>query len=151
MKSQIFRTLFLTSIILSLFQCKSPTIEEQVLGKWAYDTLYTDEITPSEELSTKDQFGVAFMKGMMKGYSVQFFEDKTFENYIQRGTLESKHSGDYEIINDGKYLVLKKLTQKNEVKTEKWEVLQLIDDTLKVKTDKELVMRFVRQAENESE
>lgn len=129
-------------LILTISSCKQKTADELIAQKWTCLGINTTALEKQDK-DLKDQFALEMLKSNYKESSIQFFFDKTYEQYIK--AYDYKLQGEYKLINDGKYMICKHLDARKEEKEEQFEIMMLTDDSLKLKAKEEYVLVYVKK------
>lgn len=129
-------------VLLTLTSCRHKTAVELIAQKWQCVSV---NVTALENQSNeeKDRFVLEMLKSNFKESSIQFFADKTYEQSII--AYDYKVQGAYKLINDGKYMICKHIDVRKEEKEEKFEIMMLTEDTLKLKAKENYVLVFAKK------
>ena len=129
-------------LLLTISSCKQKTGDELIIQKWQCISVDA-AMLENQSNDERDKFALEMLKSNYKESSIQFFVDKTYEQYIK--AYDYKSQGEYNLINDGKYMICKHLDARKEEKEEQFEIMMLTDDSLKLKTKEDYVLVYTKK------
>ncbi len=129
-------------MILTISSCKQKTADELIAQKWTCVGINTTALE-KQVTDFKDQFSLEMLKSNFLESSIQFFTDKTYEQYIK--AYDYKLQGEYKFINDEKYIICKHLNARKEDKEEQFEIMMLTEDSLKLLAKEDYVLVYIKK------
>lgn len=130
--------------LISLTSCKQKTAEELIVAKWKCVDIDVSNLNRYVS-DFEDKMGIEVLRSKYKESTAQFFKDKTYEQEIT--SYGYKENGEYKLINDGKNLICNHLDVRKNNKEEKFEIIGLSNDSLKLLSDDHYTIVFVKSKE----
>jgi len=129
-------------VIVAFTSCKQKTADELIAAKWKCVEI---DISKLEGYASNmsDKLSIEMLRSKYKESTAQFYKDKTYEQSII--TYNYKENGQYKLINDGKYLICNHLDFRNNEKEEKFEILTITDDSLKLISEDNYIISFIKE------
>lgn len=129
-----------------LYSCMQPTKEELIIGKWSFDHINKESVAKGRELSSSAELQISMQEGMLKGLSMEFFQDKSYEMTLSPGLLGigGTVKGTYKFENDNKYVSTQVTNKNDKQRIEKNEILVLTKDELVLQDNKGIIYNYKR-------
>jgi len=126
---------FLILLVITLFftGCSQKSNEELIVGKWQVIKADFSQIPEYNEATEKEKLRLEMMQVAFRKIQFEYFADKT---YIMSGYDNNRLDGNYNFLNDGKYIEMKntnRILDKNLL-------LKLSEDSLIFKVEEGFVL-----------
>lgn len=131
----ILKASFILSVLI-IISCSQSPKNKLLIGTWKYAYLDISSISQNKELSEAEKVALQQYKNMLNTVSITFSSAKDF---MMKVGMQSEKKGEFNIVKN-KYLETTFEDGINEVQ----EILILTEDSLKLKSDKGLIVVYVK-------
>jgi hypothetical protein len=141
---KINQVLLATSLMaLMLFSCGKKSNEDLIVGSWQFDHLDLIASNNGVQPAPEDVIRYKEEEGILRHMILTYNEDRTYKLEMRAKNI----SGTYKLENEGKNLSNITAMKNGGTVIENYEILNLNDDSLKLKSDKGGVLVYKRLKE----